>query len=176
MQLLFVVLLLISVFGSPAGAQSIFVRSGRGEALIEIDAGKKAATRIPRTIYGTFLEPIGKSTYGGLWAQIIENSSFEDGLWSASFLRREMEREPALEGASAVGLPFPWEPLDATQGRRYEPRWTEAANSLRSLLVMGLPSGETGIRQQIYLPVHRVLRYTGSFHARHVSGPPEVEV
>ncbi len=176
MQLVTAVCLLILTFGAPAGAQSVYVRSGRGEALIEIDALKKAPSRIPRTIYGTFLEPIGKSTYGGLWAQIIENSSFEDGLWSASYLRRELEREPALEGASAAGLPYPWEPLDATQGRRYEPRWTEAANSLRSLLVMGLPSGETGIRQQVYLPVHRVLRYTGSFYARHVSGPPEVDV
>ena len=43
------------------------------DATIEVDAARKAAYRIPRTVYGTFLEPIGKSIYPGLWAQIIEN-------------------------------------------------------------------------------------------------------
>jgi alpha-N-arabinofuranosidase len=35
------------------------------------------------TLFGSFLESIGHSTYGGLWANIVENSSFEEGLWSA---------------------------------------------------------------------------------------------
>ncbi len=48
---------------------------GQSEALIEVDAGK-ILHAIPRTIYGTFLEPIGNSTYGGLWAQILVNPSF----------------------------------------------------------------------------------------------------
>ena len=47
----------------------------QSEAVVEIDAGKVLHS-IPRTIYGTFLEPIGHSTYGGLWAQILENPSF----------------------------------------------------------------------------------------------------
>ena len=33
---------------------------------------------IPRTIYGTFLEPIGSSIYGGVWAQVLQNPSFEE--------------------------------------------------------------------------------------------------
>ena len=45
---------------------------GQTEAVIEIDA-TKIEHPIPRTIYGTFLEPIGHSTYGGLWAQVLEN-------------------------------------------------------------------------------------------------------
>ena len=87
-----------------------------------------------------------------------------------------IEREPALARASRLGLPLPWEPLEYAQGVRYEPRWQDAANSQRSLLVMALPGKETGVRQQVWLPVHRTLRYTGSFYARHLSGPPEVEV
>jgi alpha-N-arabinofuranosidase len=157
-------------------AQTGFVRSERNDAVIEVDAAKKADYKIPRTIYGTFLEPIGKSIYGGLWAQILENPSFEENLWSVRALRRLIEREPALERASGTGLPLPWEPLDYVQGRRYEPRWSEAANSSRSLLVMALPGKQTGVRQQVHLPVHRVLRYTGSVYARHVSGSAEVEV
>ena len=156
--------------------QGAFVRADRQDTVIEIDASRKAAYQIPRTIYGTFLEPIGRAIYGGLWAQILENPSFEESLWSVENVRRLVDEIPSLERASGIGLPLPWEPLDYTQGWRYEPRWSEAANSSRSLLVMALPGKQTGVRQQVYLPVHRVLRYTGSFHARHVSGAAEVEL
>src|SRR5580704_2841448 len=47
---------------------------------------------IPATIFGSFLEPIGRSTYGGIWAELLENGSLEDGLWSASETMR-MERD-----------------------------------------------------------------------------------
>jgi alpha-N-arabinofuranosidase len=39
--------------------------------------------KIASTLFGSFLEPIGHSTYGGLWANVVENPSFEEGLWSA---------------------------------------------------------------------------------------------
>ena len=160
----------------PIQGQSSFVRTPGNAATIEIDAANPAAYKIPRTIYGTFLEPIGRSIYGGLWAQLLENPSFEDNLWSAGQIRSQIEREPALAQSSSLGLSLPWEPLEAAQGSRYEPRWGDAANSSRSLLVMALPGKQTGVRQQVYLPVHRVLRYTGSFYARHLSGPAEAEV
>ena len=146
------------------------------DATIEVDAARKAAYRIPRTVYGTFLEPIGKSIYPGLWAQIIENPSFEDDLWSADQIRRMVEQEPALVNASRMGLPLPWEPLDTAQGSRYEPRWKDAANSFRSLLIMALPGKQTGVRQQVHLPVHRVLRYSGSLYVKPVGSPAEIEV
>ncbi|MCL6505548.1 MAG: hypothetical protein K6T59_00840 [Bryobacteraceae bacterium] len=157
-------------------AADTFVRTDGPEAVIEIDAARRAEYRIPRTIFGTFLEPIGRAVYGGLWAQVVENPSFEDGLWSIENLRRLVEETPNLERASAVGLPIPWEPLDSAQGWRYEPRWGDAANSSRSLLIMGLPGKETGVRQRVYLPIHRILRYTGSLWARHLSGPARIEV
>ena len=144
-------------------------------AVVEIDAAK-IQHPIPRTIYGTFLEPIGHSTYGGLWAQILENPSFEDNLWSAGRIRQMLTDRPELVESSGMGLPLPWQALDSTQGWRYEPRWGDAANSARSLLIMGLPGKQTGVRQQIYLPVDRVLRYTGSLYAKPVSGPREIEI
>jgi alpha-N-arabinofuranosidase len=146
------------------------------DATIEIDAARKASYKIPRTIFGTFLEPIGKSIYPGLWAQVLENPSFEENLWSADSLRRRIEEEPALARASQMGLPHPWEPLDYAQGMRYEPRWGDAANSARSLYLMALPGKETGVRQQVYLPVHRVERYTGSLWVKHAEGPAALEV
>jgi alpha-N-arabinofuranosidase len=43
---------------------------------------------IAPTLFGSFLEPIGHSTYGGLWANVVENPSFEEGLWSGGISRR----------------------------------------------------------------------------------------
>ena len=69
-----------------------------------------------------------------------------------------VREDPALERASQLGLPLPWEPLDPSQGSRYAPRWNDAANSYRSLEIMGLPEKEVGVRQPVFLPVHRILR------------------
>jgi alpha-N-arabinofuranosidase len=153
----------------------LVLRASGQDVTIEVNAAKDLG-KIPRTIYGTFLEPIGNSTYGGLWAQILENPSLEDGLWSAERLRARLDANPALYRASALGLPLPWEPLDPAQGARYEPRWNDAANSHRSLLLMALPDRETGIRQEVYLPVHRTLEYRGSLYAKHVAGPGRVQI
>jgi alpha-N-arabinofuranosidase len=140
------------------------------EAKIEIDTSKKANYKIPRTIFGSFLEPIGNSIYGGLWADVLQNSSFEEGLWNAENLKKILAQEPMLARSSELGLPLPWEPLDYEQQNRYAPRWNDAANSYRSLLVMGLPDKEVGVRQKVYLPVHRTLCYTGHLYAKLLSG------
>jgi alpha-N-arabinofuranosidase len=164
-----------------ATAVSLFIRAwGQSQenvsATIEIDAAKKASFRIPRTIYGSFLEPIGNSIYGGLWAELLTNPSFEDKLWSARTIARMIQEEPALAEASQLGLPLPWEPLNPKQGNRYEPRERDAANSWRSLLILGLPDEQTGVRQKVYLPVHRESDYEGSIYARHLSGATALEI
>ncbi len=143
---------------------------------IRVDAGKRASFQIPRTVFGSFLEPIGNSTYNGLWAEILQNPSFEENLWSASNVARMVQEEPSLARASQLGLPLPWEPLDPKQGNRYEPRWGDAANSWRSLAVFGLPNQATGIKQKVYLPVYRELRYHGSLYVKHLSGPERLDI
>ncbi|HVH72918.1 MAG TPA: hypothetical protein VNB49_17665, partial [Candidatus Dormibacteraeota bacterium] len=160
-------------FGTLAQTPS---KQAAAEATITIDASKPAAYKIPRTIFGTFLEPIGNSLYGGLWAELLQNPSFEDNLWNAGTIQRMIHDEPQLARASGLGLPLPWEPLDAKQGNRYEPRWNDAANSYRSLFLMGLPNKQVGVRQKVYLPVHRTLHYVGSLYAKYESGPREAEV
>jgi len=146
------------------------------ELTLRIDASKVADYKIPRSIFGTFLEPIGNSTYNGLWAQILQNPSFEDGLWTAKNVATMLSEEPALVRASELSLPVPWEPLDYGQGARYAPQWNDVANSHRSLLLMALPQKQSGVRQKIYLPVHRTRHYVGSVYLRHLSGPSEVEI
>ena len=143
---------------------------------IEVHADRPSAEEIPNTIFGSFLEPIGHSTYGGLWSELISNGSLEDGLWSAAEIARMVHDRPELMRGSQLGLPLPWEPLVSAQGNRYEPRWGDAANSSRSLEIIALPAGETGIRQHIYLPVQRTLQYDGSLWIKHLAGPATVSV
>jgi alpha-L-arabinofuranosidase len=166
--------LLVGLFLAPLFAQNS--PSTSGPVTIEIDASRTPTYRIPRSIFGSFLEPIGNSTYNGLWAQILQNPSFEDALWDAKKIAAMIADEPPLARASELSLPLPWEPLDYDQGARYAPHWGDAANSYRSLLLMTLPGKESGVRQKVYLPVHRTLRYTGSVFLKLVSGPPEVRV
>ena len=155
---------------------ALFAAPPGGKATINVDVSKRADYTIPRTIFGTFHEPIGNSNYGGLWAQLLKNPSFEEILWSARNVERMVKEEPALRGASQMGLPFPWQPLNGQQGWRYEPSWTQAANSSRSLLVMAMPDSQTGVRQEVYLPVQRIRRYTGYVYVKPVTGDTEVEV
>lgn len=145
-------------------------------AIIQVDATKTASYTVPRSIFGTFLEPIGNSTYNGLWAEILQNPSFEDNLWDVKHVAEMVKDDPELNRASEMALPLPWEPLRYSQGSRYAPQWKDAANSYRSLLLMALPDKMTGIRQKVYLPIHRTAHYVGSIYLKHVSGPAIVEV
>jgi alpha-L-arabinofuranosidase len=131
---------------------------------------------IPSTLFGSFLEPIGHSTYGGLWANVVENPSFEEGLWSAENLEAKWNSETELRAASSLGLPTPWEPLYPAEGSRYAPIRGDAANSAQSMLLMSLPGREVGILEQVYLPFHRELKYNGSLWLKHVDGNDSVRL
>jgi alpha-L-arabinofuranosidase len=145
-------------------------------AKVEVDVSKPAGYKIPRTIFGTFLEPIGNSTYGGLWADLLENPSFEEGLWNAENLKKMLDEQPTLIRSSELGLPLPWEPLHYDQQNRYSSVWNDAANSHESLLLMGLPDAEVGVRQQIYLPIHRTRAFIGRTSLKLLAGSPKLSV
>jgi alpha-N-arabinofuranosidase len=147
-----------------------------GEASITVDLRHPAANVIPRTLFGSFLEPIGNSTYNGLWAEILENPSFEAGLWDVKHVREMVKAQPELARASELGLPLPWSPLNVEQGNRYEYRYGDDANSARALEIMGVPGQPTGIKQRVYLPVPRELTYKGSIYVRHLSGEAGLSV
>ena len=161
----------VALFSLSTFAQITVTQPIPAKVTIEVDASKTASYRIPRTIYGSFLEPIGNSTYNGLWAEILQNPSLEENLWDTDHIAEMVRDEPSLSAASRLGLPLPWEPLNARQGNRYEPSWGNAANSWRSLVVLGVLGEPTGIKQKVYLPVQRTLSYQGSLYARHIAGP-----
>ena len=145
-------------------------------AVIEVHAAQVGGQEIPRTIFGTFLEPIGNSTYNGLWAELLQNPSLESGLWSPARVAAMLHDNPELAPAGDLALPLPWEPLDQHQGNRYEVHYGDAANSWQSLRIFGVPGGHTGIKQKVYLPIHRTRDYVGSFYARHLSGDTSITI
>ena len=158
------------------GAQITVTEAIPRNVVIDVNAAEPVGEPIPRTIFGTFLEPIGNSTYNGLWAEVLENPSFESGLWSSQKIADMLHDRPELRQAGDIGLPLPWEPLDPRQGNRYELHYGDAANSFRSLQVFAVPREPTGIRQKVYLPVHRTRNYEGSFYAKHLSGADTVTI
>jgi alpha-N-arabinofuranosidase len=166
---------LLACSAATASAQ-IATRPTPGEASITVDLRHPAANVIPRTLFGSFLEPIGNSTYNGLWAEILENPSFEAGLWDVKHVRAMVKAQPELARASELGLPLPWSPLNVEQGNRYEYRYGDDANSARALELMGVPGQPTGIKQRVYLPVPRELTYRGSIYVRHLSGEAGLSV
>lgn len=165
MKTLWVSCLTISMFSGSLPAQSLsrYTRTNAAEAGIEIRAGETASYRVPRTIYGTFLEDIGESIFGGVSAQLVDNPSLESYDASLETLDGRFG-QPEFKRSTAMGLPLPWLPLH-DNGWRYEPRWGNAANSDRYLFLIGLPDREVGIRQSIYLPFERELDYQGVLFA-----------
>ena len=161
---------LFAILSIAAQAQITIVKPIPQTATIDVYAAQVDPHSIPRTIFGTFLEPIGNSTYNGLWAEILQNASFEAGLWSPDHVAAMLRESPELVRSSGLGVPLPWQPLNDAQGNRYEIHEGDAANSWRSLQVFAVPGEATGIKQKVYLPVHRTLDYRGSFYAKHLSG------
>lgn len=145
------------------------------QSRVEVHADQPFEAPLSRRVFGSFLEPIGHSINGGLSAEILQNPSLEDGLWSISNMESMVRDQPRLAQASQLGLPLPWEPL-GDEGRRFQPIYGDAANSWRSLEIMGFPGESVGIKQTVYLPVQRTRRYTGSLYAKHLSGASEITV
>ncbi len=174
---LFLLSLLVWIGAAGVGEGQIIESNPDAAGTVHLRVTRPPAPRVlPETLFGSFLEPIRQSTYGGLWADVVENPSFEDGLWSANNVETMLKERPELRRASEVGLPLPWEPLDRAQGSRYAPIRGDAANSYQSLLIMSLPKTEVGILERVYLPVQRELSYKGSLWVKHVEGPDEVKV
>ena len=100
-------LLFTALFTAAADAQTPSASLQTNVTNIHINAAKTAGYRIPRTIFGSFLEPIANSTYGGLVAEVLENPSFEEGLWDVAHIKKMIAADPQLVRASELGLPIP---------------------------------------------------------------------
>ncbi len=144
---------------------------------VTVHVSAQGTEKIPASIFGSFLEPIGHSINGGVVAEILTNGSLEAGLWNHTNLEGMFTERPELiESTNTTGIPLPWQPLNTAAGNRYELHVGDAANSWQSLEIMGAPNQQTGIMQKAYLPVQRELKYKVSLYAKHVSGPTGLTV
>src|SRR5712692_3905477 len=147
---------------------SRYVNSADAEGVITVLPAERAAFRIPRTIYGTFLEHIGASVFGGVSAQLLDNPSLEPYPATPEIINQRFSAA-AFRQSTRFNLPLPWLPLRPA-GRRYELRSGNAANSTSFLYLMGLAGREVGVRQSVYLPVERELTYRGVLFASAAEG------
>src|ERR1017187_5792698 len=108
------------LFVGGLAAQSLpsYIRTDKPEAVIEIRAGQQSSFRIPRTVYGIYMENLGNTVFGGVSAQLLENPSLEDYHAPLQVLNTRFS-DPAFVNSLDVGLPLPWLPL-RDSGKRYE--------------------------------------------------------
>ncbi len=146
-------------------------------ATVTVHVSAQGTEKIPASIFGSFLEPIGNSINGGVVAEVVTNGSLEAGLWNHTNLEGMFLQQPELiESTNSTGIPLPWQPLNAAAGNRYELHVGDAANSWQSLEILGAVNQQTGILQKVYLPVQRELKYKVSLYAKHVNGPTGLTV
>ncbi|MDE3148403.1 MAG: hypothetical protein KGL37_02945, partial [Acidobacteriota bacterium] len=161
---------LVAVAAGAAHAQITLAHPMPGAVAVHVSS--EGTERVPKTIFGSFLEPIGDSINNGIVAEILVNGSLEAGLWNHTNLENMFRDQPELiESTNSTGIPLPWQPLNWAAGNRYELHVGDAANSWQSLEILGTPNQQVGIMQRVYLPVQRELSYRVSLYAKHVSGP-----
>src|ERR1700761_5202870 len=152
------------------GAQAQITPAHAGPSTATVHISSTGTQKVPDTIFGGFLEPIGNSINNGIAAEILVNRSLEAGLWNHTNRENMFREQPELiESTNETGIPMPWQSLNKAAGNRFELHVGDAANSWQSLEILGQPEELTGIKQKVYLPVHRVLGYKVSVYAKHVS-------
>ncbi len=147
----------------------IQIKPTDSEARVFIDCNRKADKPINRNLFGKFTEHLGRNIYNGMWAQILENTSFADWSFFSQVWTPDADRlkDPDIErhrSAYEKGIAYRWLPC-GSEDATYLIDWLNPYNSCTSQKIT-VPGSEAGIRQSIYLPAHRTLGYTASFYAR----------
>ena len=110
--------LLLCVTTISGAAQIISGRPTPAQVVVHVES--KGTQKVPDTLFGTFLEPIGNAINNGIAAEILVNRSLEDGLWNHVNLENMFREQPELISSSnETGIPLPWQSLNTTAGNRF---------------------------------------------------------
>jgi alpha-N-arabinofuranosidase len=165
-------LVVIGMASGPRSSAAQITSTHPNPATVTVHVASSGSERVPDTLFGSFLEPIGNSINNGISAEILVNRSLEAGLWNHVNLENIFREQPELiDSSNETGIPLPWQSLNKAAGNRFELHVGDAANSWQSLEIIGQPEELTGIKQKVYLPVQRVLSYKVSLYAKHLTGP-----
>jgi alpha-N-arabinofuranosidase len=141
---------------------------------IHIHAQDKARKPITRYMYGKFTEHLGRNIYGGMWAQILNNPSFEGWhFWgeNSEDIDRRLRHYAERLGITNItdsrdkGI-APWWLAHGSGEVTYELD-TNAFNSelAQKIVVDSLEGYEAGIKQILFLPLHREKDYELIFYS-----------
>src|SRR4051812_11039540 len=65
----------LQLAGALIVATVVTVTPAKGQLRLSVDTGRTAAP-ISKYVYGQFAEHLGRSIYGGLWAEMVEDRKF----------------------------------------------------------------------------------------------------
>ena len=108
--------LLAFVFNGPRALQSAETEDLPRAASIKVDLQQPGAA-VPAGLYGIFMEEINQAFDGGLYAELVRNRSFEEGVLPPGMklvtkdngeLRMELEKLPAGVPQEKWEMPWPW--------------------------------------------------------------------
>ncbi len=151
-----------------------FQKSDAGSE-IHLYANEKAENPISRYLYGKFTEHLGRNIYGGMWAQILNNPGFEGWhFWGSEFedIKRRMNHQTERFGMPNMMESYhrgiaPWWLAYGSGDVGYElDADSFNSESAQKIAVNSLESQQVGVRQVIFLPLHREQDYELSLYAR----------
>lgn len=154
-----------------------FVETEGNTAEAFIDLSRVSDYRVSERLFGKFTENLGANVYGGFWAQILDNPSLEP----VSVCRNEnnyaWHEFINLKNLTGLDLPDPYEVKNLPyrwfrwngEACSYQLR-DDACNTSHSLFLetkdASSSSPDAGIRQPVFLPIHRVKKYRISLYVK----------
>ena len=129
---------------------------------------KEVARPISKYLFGKFTEHLGRNIYRGMWAQILENPSFEPHCFFANNIEALKERLRHIENFfPSVNLFESFQNGVAYGWARYgegDVTYSLVADCVGSwasqkIEVHSLTTHNVGIQQPIFLPLHREDKY-----------------
>lgn len=145
----------IAIVAASAGVSASAAR-GDGPATLEVDAGKPSVA-IPAGFFGLMTEEINHSYDGGLFAELIQNRTFQDPASRPGGV---------APGSRGGGVPIHWSVVGP--GKAATDNTDPVNAALPVSLKLDLAGDESGVANDGYwgIPVRPDTTYTASFYAK----------